>query len=344
VSENGNGARPSRRQAIDLRELDEVHAFDRRPSPRPAPDTGYAGVAGAPRLDAAYEDVATAVALAEEPDALARDEPLVGESDPDDNLRRYAWWQARDFLRTRAVWLLPLALLALWIFRDNYDPAAIARQMAEQAEIARRARAGFHGTPEPQKFREIVLGLAGMGAAIGSLIATLGIVARDRERGLQRFLFSKPISVTRFYLQAFLINGVGTLAILALMLGLTSLVFFRPVPFLEPMLVGACAYALIGGFTFLLSTLVRFDFAAAGILTVLSVPVYAIASERGWRYPLAVVGRWLLPPVPALVQIAEPTAHVVPGGPWAAVALCLGYGAAYVIAALMVLRRRSITT
>lgn len=351
MSSNGNGARPSRRQSIDLRDLEDVPGAAplgaRSGASHAAHGERAARAAEATPLDATYAEYdaeATAVALADDPELLDRDEPLVGESDPDENLRRYAWWQAKDFLRTRAVWLLPLGILALWIFRDNYDPSEVARRIAEQAEQMRRARNSYVPESEPEKFRQIVLALGGVGAALGSLISTLGIVARDRERGLQRFLFAKPVSVTRFYLQSFLIHGVGTMAVLALLLGFTAVAFFRPVPFLEPMLMGACAYALIGGFTFLLSTLVRFDFAASGILSVLSIPVYGIASESGWRYPLAAVGRWLLPPVPALAQIVEPSMHIVPGGTWGAVAFCLAYGAAYLAGGLAVLRRRSITT
>jgi hypothetical protein len=313
VSTNGNGAHSTRVQEIDLRALD------------------------LPRLDGVYAAPgarAPARVVEEEPFDGA-DEPLVDTSS--DNLRRYARWQALDFLRNRAIWLLPLGLLALWIFRDNYDAAEITRGMAAGGG---GRRGGVDS--EPTLFRQIVLGLSGAGALLGSLIATVGIVARERERGLQRFLFAKPVSITRYYLQAFAINGVGLMAVLALMLACTSVVFFRPVPFLDAMTLGAVSYVMLGGFAFLLSTLVRFDFAAAGIIGVLSVPVFA-AGER-WRYPLATVGRWLLPPLPALAELIDPRASVVPGGPVAAVALCLAYGVACVAGALVVLRRRSITT
>ena len=324
---NGNGAHPTRLQEIDLRALDaELHGGE-----------ASAPAAFRSQLDDAYAVPAeAAIAVVDEVDAPALDDELVGESDPAENLRRYARWQARDFLRTRAVWLLPLAILALWIFRDNYDVSEIARNIA--ANGGRRGRA----ESEPMLFRTIVLGLSAAGAAFGSLIATFGIVARDRERGLQRFLFAKPVSITRYYLQALAINGVGLLTVVALTLGLTSVVFLRPVPFFHGMMLAAFAYVLLGGFSFLLSTLVRFDFAAAGVLSVLSFPVWGIG-ER-WRYPLATVGRWLLPPVPALAQLVDANATVVPGGVWGAAVMCLAYGAAYIAGALAVLRRRSITT
>lgn len=325
MSTNGNGAHPSRLRELGLRDRDG--------------EARGAIPGAAPTLDGAFAARTSAAPIAvldDEEDAAARDDELVGESDPAENLRRYAWWQVRDFVRTRAIWLVPLAILALWIFRDNYDASEVARNIA--ANGGRRGRA----ESEPMMFRTIVLGLSAAGAAFGSLIATFGIVARDRERGLQRFLFSKPVSITRYYLQAFAINGVGLLAVMALALGLTSLVFLRPVPLLESLLVGGTAYALIGSFSFLLSTLVRFDFAAAGVISVLSIPVYALG-ER-WRYPLATMGRWLLPPIPALAQIIDPSMNLVPGGAWGAVGLCLAYGAAYLTAGLAVLRRRSITT
>jgi hypothetical protein len=41
------------------------------------------------------------------------------------------------------------------------------------------------------------------------------LVSRERERGLQRFLFAKPVNIVRYYLQAFAINSVGSLIVLA---------------------------------------------------------------------------------------------------------------------------------
>jgi hypothetical protein len=32
-------------------------------------------------------------------------------------------WQLRDFVRNRAVWLAPLALLGVWFLRESYDPS-----------------------------------------------------------------------------------------------------------------------------------------------------------------------------------------------------------------------------
>jgi hypothetical protein len=327
VSTNGNGAHPARVQEIVLRDLDhgperDVLADVERPA---GLDAAYAAPSAGRRA---------AVAVAEDVSPIdPPDEPP--DAGTGDNLWRYARWQARDFLRNRAIWLIPLGIVALWIFRDNYDVEKITRAMAAGA------RPGQVDT-EPEAFRWITIALSAAGGLFGSLIATMGMVARERERGLQRFLFAKPISITRYYLQAFVINGLGFLAVQAAMLLLTALVFLRPVPFLDAMTLGLASYVMLGGFSFLLSTLVRFDFAAAGVLGVLSIPVFA-AGER-WRYPLATVGRWLLPPVPAIAQLAVPAEHIVPGGYVGALALCFGYGLACVAGGVLVLRRRSITT
>lgn len=248
-------------------------------------------------------------------------------------LGRYAWWQLRDFVRERGVWIVSLGLVALWIFRADYDYSWIAR-----------ANRAFGWLPtESQYFRSQFASLVEKGAFVATLIASHGIVARDRERGYQRFLFAKPVNVVRYYLQAFLVNGAGLLAATVLLLLATMLVFLRPdVPVLAVLGYVSVEYVMLGGIVMLISTFARYDFAVGALLTGLALPVGYFAHRahpRLWAVLLAP----LLPPVGALDRIGEAMASTRPSsGLEAEVARALAYGVGCLAVALWMLRRRAI--
>jgi hypothetical protein len=261
--------------------------------------------------------------------ALQHSAPQLDEPDQQPGLPRYLRWQARDFLKHRALLMLPLAIIALWIFRYNFD--------AEVAARVGRGSGDGAGQSEPMLFRMIVMGASLLMGGVGSVFSAAGIVSREREGGFQRFLFAKPLRITSYYLQTYVVNGIGLLAMSGAMLALTSLVFLRPVPIVEPLLAIGAMYVAVGGLTFLMSTLVRLDFAVAAVLAVLSFPLQQ-AAERGYWWAIAT--SWLLPPLHKLEAFA-PNPRGATG-----VANALGslvtYGVAYIAAGVAVLRRRSI--
>jgi hypothetical protein len=285
---------------------------------------------GAPELDPAL-DSPLDLELADRERTAALDGVPGAPREP--GLRRYLRWQARDFLRHRAVFLVPLALLAVWIFHYNYDPALVAEQFAN----------GNHPggmRSEPQMFRAFSLGLGLAGSVAASILAVAGIVSREREGGQQRFLFAKPVRITSYYLQSFAVSGVGTLAVVALSQLVIALAFGRAVPIGEVMLGAAAAYVAVGGLTFLMSTIVRFDLAIAGLLTILSVPLHAAAQEGKWW---AVMTSWLLPPIHQFEHFfREGGRGGGVSGLFGAVGTMVAYGAAYVAAGWAALKRRSI--
>jgi ABC-type transport system involved in multi-copper enzyme maturation permease subunit len=256
--------------------------------------------------------------------------PLEEPREP--GLARYLKYQVKDFVRHRGVIILGISLIALWIFNYNWAP--------EMAQRAAREGGPLDPGVEAQLFRNVVMGLSLLFGGLGSLISAGGIVSRDREGGHQKFLFAKPVRITRFYLQAFAVNGIGLLVTGLLVLLLTSLVFLRPVPILEPLLAIGAIYTAVGGLTFLLSTLVRFDLAAALALSVLAIPLQQ-ATQRGYWWAIAT--SWLLPPSYTLEAFGIDDG---PGGPrytiWQSVGSLVAYGATYIAIGVAVLKRRSI--
>ena len=275
-----------------------------------------------PELDDAFELELEQMAL----EAAAP--PLEEPREP--GLGRYAQFQFKDFAMYRGSALLAMALVGLWIFHYNYDPNWISDAHAAGRQL---------DMSEARFFRSVVTVAMAVLGGLGSLVATFGIVARDREGGHQKFLFAKPIRITRFYLQAFAVNGVGLLLTTLIVLLMTSLAFLRPVPILVPMVTVATMYASVGGLMFLLSTLVRFDLALALLLGLLSFPLREAARHGKWW---AVATAWVLPPLDKLAAFVDPTPHRGSPSAFGAVASLVAYGAAYVAIGVAALKKRSI--
>jgi hypothetical protein len=281
-----------------------------------------AGAYTAPELDDAFEQELQQMAL--EVSAPPLEEPR------EPGLARYLKFQVKDFVKHRGVPILAIALVGLWIFHYNYVPEIV------QGEV-RRGRT-LDAESERMLFRTIVTGGSLLFGGLGSLISAAGIVSRDREGGHQKFLFAKPVRITKFYLQAFAVNGLGLLACGLITLLLTSLAFLRPVPLVEPLLAMGAIYTAVGGLVFLLSTLVRFDLAAALVLALVSFPLHAMADRGHWW---AVATSWLLPPLYKLEAFnVEAGRHAYSVGD--AVLSLVMYGAAYVAVGVAALKKRSI--
>jgi len=281
-----------------------------------------AGTYTAPELDDAFEQELQQMAL--EVSAPPLEEPR------EPGLARYLKFQAKDFVKHRGVAILAIALVGLWIFHYNYIPEIVRDEVRHGRSLDAEA--------ERALFRTIVMGGSLLFGGLGSLISAAGIVSRDREGGHQKFLFAKPVRITKFYLQAFAVNGVGLLACGLITLLLTSLAFLRPVPIVEPLLAIGGMYAAVGGLVFLLSTLVRFDLAAALVLGLLSFPLRAMAERGHWW---AVATSWLLPPLYKL-EAFTPESRRHAYSIVDAIGSLATYGAAYVAIAVAALKKRSI--
>jgi hypothetical protein len=284
-----------------------------------------------------WEDAVAGPAGALVPELSPEAPPLAPDA-VDGNLRRYARWQWRDFWQRRGFWMAGAALLGVWFL--------VRVALAERYRMV-----GGVGTLRPPS-REEVLGIShglfAMGGVMAALLGVGGLVARERERGLQRFLFAKPVNLVRYYLQGFAINSVGSLAVL---LGAVLLAAFTAglgIPVGTVFLGAVATYFLTAGVTFLLSTLVRFDAPVAFGWLMAGFPMVAFAENgRWWAQAL----QWLFPQGPAVAlvkavvpRIDSPSLADVRVAVGLAMLVAVAYGVACLAAGVAVLRRRSIST
>jgi len=272
---------------------------------------------------------AIALAAPTPPAALDHDDlPLDATEAP---LRRYLHWQVRDFVTQRAVLLVPLALLGLYVGWELLRFATL-REFSELRDEAMVQRG----------FTAVAHAATAMFVALGTAISTFGIVARERERGLQRFLFAKPVGVLPYYLQKLGVAFAGTLAVTALACVLAAIIFPFAVPAASLAMLALSVATMVAGTIFLVSTLVRFDAPLALFLTALNVPLWVLSVARPPWWALEVVAQlhWVLPPAHLVASFVNPGSQL-PTAPVAA-ALMTGYGLVCAVAGLLVLRRRSI--
>ena len=332
--------RDFRRPPFGERPYDHRSPEGRTPDDRPYVDGLYDPVddVRAP----AWEEAAAAAAMPAVVDDWTSADGAPADSAPlapdavAGNLRRYARWQWRDFWQRRGFWMAGAALFCVWLLVDFV--------------LADRLRAGPGGLQRIPVSAEEVFGISHVAFAIGGVLAGLlgvgGLVARERERGLQRFLFAKPINIVRYYLQAFAINGVGSFIVLAGAVLLAAATAPQVLAAGSMLAVAVGGYLLGAGVTFLLSTLVRFDAPLAAAYLFAGFPAVALAENGFWW---AKVLQWLFPQGVA-IQIGKafvlgnvPTSADVVGMFLAVALFASVWGAACTAAAAAVLRRRAIS-
>lgn len=268
-------------------------------------------------------------------DATADDEPLAPE-DVSGNLRRYARWQWRDFWRNRGCWLGLGALLGVWllVYLGWYG----GRTSGGDTPVG-------YGPMPAENLRSMAHVFFTLGGALAALLGVGGLVSRERERGLQRFLFAKPVRPVRYYLQTFAINSAGSLLVLLGAVLLAAALLGSVIPVGTVLAVGVGAYLLTAGVTFFASTLIRFDAPVAAAWLLAGFPI-VVAAERHW--PGARLLSWLFPQGPAfaLVQalrVGHGVQDIVLLGSLVILVAVL-YGLLAFAGGVAVLRRRSIST
>ena len=231
------------------------------------------------------------------------------------NLRRYALWQLRDFLRDRGIALLLVGFLI------GFTIVGPFRAMG--------------GTMDDRMAMRILSATLSQVAFISAFIALNGIISNDRKLGYYRFLFSKPVSIPAYYAQLFVVYFVGFLAVCAILLGIFA-VFARPVSPFGPLAFCALVFLSFGGIAFLISSLFRYDWPILAAVFLGSSILQAMwRYDEGWRRMVLSV----LPPVyklPPLLPSILDTGTVDTNS----VLWLLGYSALCFAAGLVILRRR----
>lgn len=233
-------------------------------------------------------------------------------------LSRYALYQARDYLVERGIHTFFIGVVLFFpIFLTLFGVGSTAR------------------LPDDM-LRDSLIALLPMYGFIAVVIAINGIVSGDRQRGYFRFLFAKPVSPIRYYAQAFLVNGAGTVAITGVLVLLLAWLAHRPFPW-HVLTYVAVYYVAAGGVGFALSAITRFDWIALAIVWWMAQLLRTLAPLLGrWYHDVLHV---VLPPAHLLAELAESLAR---GTPLAASSMLwvLGYGMLGMLLGLAAIRFR----
>ncbi len=233
-------------------------------------------------------------------------------------LLRYALYQARDYVVERGIHTFFIGIVLFFpIFLALFGVGSPAR------------------LPDDM-LRESLSALLPMYGFIAVVIGINGIISGDRQRGYFRFLFAKPLSPPRYYVQAFVVNGVGTVAVTALLAFLLAALAGDPFPW-HVLSYVALYWVSAGGVGFLLSAVTRFDWIALAIVWWMAQLLRTLAPMLGGWYHQAL--HVILPPAHLMSTLAGDLSRgasvPAPSLLWVA-----GYGALCVLLGLAALRLR----
>lgn len=231
------------------------------------------------------------------------------------NLTRYGPWQLRDFIRDKGIALL---LVGLLIGVSIIAPIK-----------------GLGRTIDGNMAKEILGMLLQQVAFILAFIALNGMISTDRKMGYYRFLFSKPVSITAYYSQLFVVHLIGFLVVCGILLGAFA-IFAHPVSPFRPLLFFALVFVSFGGIAFLVSTLVRYDWPVLAAIFLGSAVLHQMwQNDEGWR-------RMILSVLPPLYHLTDAMPTILNAGVVNTnnILWLLGYNAICFAAGLIVLRRR----
>lgn len=236
----------------------------------------------------------------------------------------YMAWQARDFVTERGAPLIIVAFLMI-------SPLIVG---------LRRMRATATSPRADVSANQAIVELLGTFALIAVMIGINGIVSNDRVRGYYRFLFAKPVSIPRYYAQAYAVNGLGLAAATLAVLG-AIYAFGYPVFSARVLLMVGLFYVSLGGLGFLYSTVARFDWvlmgATLGLAHVLR-GLYPAYSGRAGR-----VIDVILPPFHRLSDVGKELARGDTPDTTSLLWL-LAWGISGFVIGLLILRRRPLAT
>ena len=236
----------------------------------------------------------------------------------------YLAWQARDFVVERGAPLLIVATLM------TFPIIMGLRQLDDTAAPMQAAASSRYAIV--QLFAEFSL--------ISVLIGINGVVSSDRVKGYYRFLFAKPVSIPRYYAQAYVVNGVD-LGGRRIIKKKTIYALGYPVFPGRVLLMVVLVYLSLGGLGFFFSTLARFDWVLMGATWGLAQVLRAVYPPNESR--AGKVLDVILPPFHRLrdagLQLARGEAAESTTLLW-----LLAWGITGLVLGLLILRRRPLAT
>lgn len=223
---------------------------------------------------------------------------------------RYGLWQLRDYFMDRG---LPTLIVCVLFGYLTVAPMMVSfRHQLEVMPPKLIARyGGLEGTRAVlnHDMNELFLrAFLGVVVFLGALFATNGIVADDRKKGYYRFIFSKPVSPSRYYGQAFVIYWAG-FVVVACAMALLYGAFVAPLITLPLIYVMALMFLMYSGIAFALSATARWDW-----LSLVAVTVFATFMWGRFGASTSVPAKllYLLPPLHRTAEIYEAVAKTEP--------------------------------
>jgi hypothetical protein len=236
-------------------------------------------------------------------------------------LARYSLWQFRDFAVERGIGILIIGFLWGYVL----------------VEPLRRSMGSQWASGGASSIWPLLLQVSSAIVSLSVLIALNGIVSTDRKTGYYLFMFSKPVNPVLYYAQLFFVHMVGVLASMVVLSSLLHSVLPN-FSILNYLLYSAIIYIAMGGIGFFLSVATRYDWITLAAVWLGSRILRTLyGSRHDWRSKLVE----LLPPVHRLDDVANSligrgTAEVTD------VVWLLGYGTAFFLLGLLLLRRGSL--
>lgn len=230
------------------------------------------------------------------------------------NLLRYATWQFRDFARDRGITVLIIGLA--------FGVTFITPMKAMDVQFTENSA------------RQLIVAILAQLAFLAAFLSFNGMISNDRKLGYFRFLFAKPVGISAYYAQMFVLFFVGYVAAFSILLSLFAAAVFPVFP-LGALAYSALVFLSLGGIAFLISSLFRHDWPIlAGIFVGTTLLRSLLADHDGMAQVLLAV----LPPFHKLTSSLTLVNGQMPE--IGAIVWLLGYSALFFVAGLMVLRRR----
>jgi ABC-type transport system involved in multi-copper enzyme maturation permease subunit len=264
-------------------------------------------------------------------------QPFVERRRGSARIARYGLWQLRDYFMDRG---LPTIIVSMLFGYLTVAPMLLIakRQLSIMpARLVERYGGveGAHAALLRDVNEQFLRTFLGVVVFLGALFATNGIVADDRKKGYYRFLFSKPVSPSRYYGQAFVMNWTGFVTV-ACAMTLIYGALVAPMITAPLVYVFALMFLMYAGIAFALSAAARWDW-----LSLVAVTVFASFVWGRFGESTSILAKllYLLPPLHRTAEIYEAVAKRTPVNT-SLLAWFAGYGVVCYLIGLVVLRYR----